>query len=1028
MQRRWTLAGFILVSVAFITVATPAASRSASGVAPEHEKAVGSGCLGAWEIVPSPNNGGWSNYLLGVSAAEANDVWAVGYHLNFFGGYSGSLAQHWDGTQWNLIASPQDENHFLDVAAVAADNVWAVGRRHNASLIAHWDGAAWSIIAHPLAGSYNRLNTIIALSAGDIWAAGEYAPNNGDPTRTLVQHWDGTQWSIVPSPNPGSSATLHGMAAASATDIWAVGEYYDGTTHPLIERWDGAIWSVVPTPDVEGYLVSLEAVDVLAANDVWAVGYRYPDVQSQPQSLTLHWEGTQWSIIPSPNSKSGRTFLFGMHARSSSEVWAVGSSWADETLTMRWDGQEWGIAPGARPVMQHSLQDVASDPDGNLWAVGYDGPADGERSLITRYGVACLTPTPTLTGTPPTATPTRTPAPTRTRFPSSTPSSTRTATSTSSAIAVATNTATPFATSTSTSTGLPTATSTSLPPPGCMPWHIVSSPNISDTGTHALFGVAAVGPNDVWAIGVLHEDHRQKPFVLHWNGSQWSIVPNPLSERDAYLTSITAVAANDIWIVGYILNSTLTMHWDGTEWSVISSPNPRPGSRHVLTSVEGASSDDVWAVGYILDFSTQVTRALLLHWNGTEWSVSPDPIAGSDGQYGLRDIVAISQNDVWAVGGISDGTFSQALILRWNGEQWNVIPSYTGFRRSVLLSVTRASSGEVWAVGNYDIPDAPYECPLVLNWRGNQWHRVDTPCNSVSTFGTSGMIEVEAGPGNKVWAIVSFISGCPRCSQILHWNGVNWSVVPSPDIPALSAGLFDMGADSEGNVWAVGSRSPNLNRTFVMAYSGGITFSDVHPGDYFYGPVNSLYCRGAITGYPDNTFRPNNATTRGQTAKIVSLALGSGQPPPGQTFEDVPPGSTFYPYVEQMARAGIVGGYPCGHEGEPCGPPANRPYFRPNANITRGQIAKIVSNARGYNDTPPSETFEDVSSTNDFYVWVERLASRGVMGGYPCGGAGEPCGAGNKPYFRPNNNATRGQVSKIVSNTFFPGYAPSLKR
>jgi hypothetical protein len=138
-----------------------------------------------------------------------------------------------------------------------------------------------------------------------------------------------------------------------------------------------------------------------------------------------------------------------------------------------------------------------------------------------------------------------------------------------------------------------------------------------------------------------------------------------------------------------------------------------------------------------------------------------------------------------------------------------------------------------------------------------------------------------------------------------------------------------------------------------------------------------------------------------------------------QSFEDVPVGSTFHMYVERMASRGIVSGYPCGGPGEPCGA-TNRPYFRPGANATRGQISKIVSNAAGLRDSPTGQSFEEVPPSHAFYLWIERLAMHGVMGGYACGGAGEPCGENNLPYFRPGANATRGQVTKISANAFYP--------
>jgi hypothetical protein len=200
-----------------------------------------------------------------------------------------------------------------------------------------------------------------------------------------------------------------------------------------------------------------------------------------------------------------------------------------------------------------------------------------------------------------------------------------------------------------------------------------------------------------------------------------------------------------------------------------------------------------------------------------------------------------------------------------------------------------------------------------------------------------------------------------------------------------------------------------------------IQFRDVWPGSTFYPYVRCLVCRGIVSGYPDGTFRPNANVTRGQIAKIVSNAAGFHDPVSGQLFQDVPPGSTFYDYVQRLATRGLVSGYQCGGPSEPCVPPANLPYFRTNNSATRGQIAKIVSNAVGFHDPVSGQTFQDVPPGSTFYDYVQRLASRGIMQGYACGGQSEPCvPPANLPYFRPNNDATRGQTAKIVANTFFP--------
>ncbi len=202
-----------------------------------------------------------------------------------------------------------------------------------------------------------------------------------------------------------------------------------------------------------------------------------------------------------------------------------------------------------------------------------------------------------------------------------------------------------------------------------------------------------------------------------------------------------------------------------------------------------------------------------------------------------------------------------------------------------------------------------------------------------------------------------------------------------------------------------------------------ITFVDVDQGSTFYPYIECLACRAVISGYSDGTFRPGDHVTRGQLSKIVSNAAGFSDEATGQTFQDVVPGSTFYLYVERMAIHGAVSGYPCGGAGEPCGP-NNLPYFRPQVDALRGQIAKIVALAAGLSGTPSGQIFQDVPPGHTYYQWIELLAQQGAMTGYPCGGAGEPCGPNNQPYFRPQAAASRGQVTKIVSNVYFPVCAP----
>ncbi len=261
---------------------------------------------------------------------------------------------------------------------------------------------------------------------------------------------------------------------------------------------------------------------------------------------------------------------------------------------------------------------------------------------------------------------------------------------------------------------------------------------------------------------------------------------------------------------------------------------------------------------------------------------------------------------------------------------------------------------------------------------------------------------------------------------------------------------------SATTITATPTGTPSVGTTLTAAPSNtaaatvtacSIQFSDVPRYSPFYVYIECLACRGIVTGYSDGTFRPYNAVTRAQVSKIVDLSAGFLEPVTGRHFTDVPPGDLFYPFIERLAERGLINGYDCGAtnpqtgQSEPCDA-LNRPYFRPGNNVTRGQLAKMDANAAGYTDTPPpgTQSFADVTATNDnFYIYIERLARRGIISGYDCGtgqintcsGLPETCDAARRPYYRSCAAITRGQSAKIVSNTFFPldcapGDAPIL--
>lgn len=227
-----------------------------------------------------------------------------------------------------------------------------------------------------------------------------------------------------------------------------------------------------------------------------------------------------------------------------------------------------------------------------------------------------------------------------------------------------------------------------------------------------------------------------------------------------------------------------------------------------------------------------------------------------------------------------------------------------------------------------------------------------------------------------------------------------------------------------------------------------IQFQDVLPGSTFYPYVHCLACRNIVTGYPCGSipgepcacnnepyFDVNAAVTRQQISKITALAAGFNDLILyNQYYTDVPSDNTFFTYIMELTTRNIVTGYPCGgynpqtNKFEPCDD-QSRPYFRPANASLRGEVSKIASDAAGFNDDPGPQKFQDVAPGSTFYYQINRLYSRGIVGGYPCGGINpqtgkaEPCGtppAPSLPYFRPSNTVMRGEAAKIVAGTF-PG-------
>lgn len=369
-----------VLAVAQLVIAVPAAVAALAG-----------GCRPVTGL-PAGFKAGNSE-LDGVAVASPCDIWAVG-----------TIAVRWNGANWRTaaIAKPTGGGGYarLDaVAIVSESDAWAVGSYGKSStsaghaLIEHWNGTSWTVAARPALGGRSSLLTgVTATSPSDAWAVGDYY--TAAAVHSVIEHWNGRNWSVQARPRPGGSADvmLTAIAATSPSNAWAAGTAdvtSGGRTVPelLTLRWNGRRWlPIAGTRFPAQAALQVNAVTVIAKSGAWAVGDYC--VEAGCQTVADHWDGHRWTRAPSPSPgpRPKNVDLAGVTAISARNVWAVGSwngNTTPKTLIEHWNGRTWTQVPSRNPGDQDGTfcTAVSGRTTSDLVAVG---------SYLTRTGQAPL--------------------------------------------------------------------------------------------------------------------------------------------------------------------------------------------------------------------------------------------------------------------------------------------------------------------------------------------------------------------------------------------------------------------------------------------------------------------------------------------------------------------------------------------------------------------------------------------------------------------------------------------------------------
>lgn len=390
-----------------LIIAVAAAAMLASGATIEHASAVArtapkpGACQPAWHLMPTPaapdvtvpSSQGASDAMVSVSPVSAHQVMFGGFQAGrpwTLGWNRGSFTEPAQVSESPFMASfgagPASYDSASDGWAFP-DTVNMAEENPDVSLVEHWHDGHWSMESTAVSPDPATLGTllrdVVAVSPSDAWAVGgllhegaDYGPG-GSAAGALIEHWDGTQWRIVPNPaQQQDDADLWGLSVRSPSDIWAVGSQYDGGVVPFAEHWDGTAWHVVPAPATGAQQSFLVHVSADAPDDAWAVGSQTaPSGSFEPYvPVVEHWDGTGWHIVTLPSTEGAEEWwMAGVHATSSSDVWVASPALSDGSYFLHWDGKAWSTVPVPGPHMRgvyYRYTALAGTGPDDVWAVG----------------------------------------------------------------------------------------------------------------------------------------------------------------------------------------------------------------------------------------------------------------------------------------------------------------------------------------------------------------------------------------------------------------------------------------------------------------------------------------------------------------------------------------------------------------------------------------------------------------------------------------------------------------------------------
>ena len=362
------------------------------------------GATTGWTIISgAPPNPQANQVLLNTTCANAWDCWSVGATVpSVQNSKPLAFAEHWNGSSWSNVTGVQPQGQqasvLYDVSCVTASNCWGVGGQQTLLagndpnvLMEHWDGSDWSVAPSPPIGGL--LFSVDCPASADCWAVGATIdPVSGNAVGSLAFYWDGSAWTQATLPASGQSdEQVSSVSCTSTSDCWAVGAaspnefrsdlipnllYKSQGAEPWLLHWNGSTWSASIAPDPQSPTgAALSGLTCVTSSECWAVGSTMNANGHFSEPLAEGWNGTTWSIAPTPLTDSGT--LAGVTCITDSECWAAGASSvpqpngsSPQALLESWNGSSWTVDPSPNVTAISDLQGVACSAGAQCFASG----------------------------------------------------------------------------------------------------------------------------------------------------------------------------------------------------------------------------------------------------------------------------------------------------------------------------------------------------------------------------------------------------------------------------------------------------------------------------------------------------------------------------------------------------------------------------------------------------------------------------------------------------------------------------------